>query len=129
MTVARFWRNISGRYNLEGTFCENCNSYYFPPRNICPTCRRDGKIRPHKFNGTGEVITKTVVHSSSSGFVNQVPYVLAIVRLDEGPRLTSQIICDPDEVDIGSRVRPVFRKIGEESEKGVIYYGTKFVPV
>jgi len=129
MTVARFWRNISSRYNLEGTFCESCSNYYFPPRNICPACRRDGKIRRHKFKGTGEVITSTVVYSSSSGFENQVPYVLAIVRLDEGPQLTTQIICDPDEVEIGSRVGPVFRKIGEESEKGIIYYGTKFVPV
>ncbi len=57
------------------------------------------------------------------------PYVLAIVQLDEGPRLTAQIVCDPLDVKIGMRVRSVFRKLGEEGQDGVIYYGTKFVPI
>ena len=36
MSVARFWRKIPSRYNLVGTKCETCNTYYFPPRLICP---------------------------------------------------------------------------------------------
>ena len=56
------------------------------------------------------------------------PYVLAIVELDEGPRLTAQLVCSPDEVRIGMRVRPVFRRISADGESGVIHYGTKFAP-
>ncbi|MGZ4903195.1 MAG: Zn-ribbon domain-containing OB-fold protein [Halobacteriota archaeon] len=129
MTVARFWRKIPNRYNLIGTKCENCNTYYFPPRLVCPPCRRNGIIHEHQFEGTGTVITYSTVYSAPEGFTKLTPYVLAIVQLDEGPRLTAQIVCDPSEIDIGMRVRSVFRKLGEEGADGVIYYGTKFVPM
>ena len=128
MTVSRFWRKIPHRYNLIGTHCTTCGEYYFPPRQMCPTCRRDGKIESYQFKGKGEVITYTVIHTAAKGYANQVPYNLAIIKLDEGPSLTGQIICEPGELDIGTRVRSVFRKLGEESEKGMIYCGTKFVP-
>jgi len=55
-----------------------------------------------------------------------VPYVLAIVELKEGPRLTVQITdCNPDEVKIGDEVEIVFRRMGEDGPDGMIYYGYK----
>jgi uncharacterized OB-fold protein len=129
MSVPRFWRRLRNVYNLIGTRCEKCGEYYYPPRNMCPTCRRSGKIIPFKFNGTGEVQTYTIVHSSTKDFEKHTPYILAIIKLDEGPCLTSQVICEPGEIRIGMKVKSVFRKLGEESQKGVIYYGTKFVPL
>ena len=95
---------------------------------MCPICRRDGKIEPHKFEGKGEVITYTVIHTAAKGYEMQAPYNLAVIKLDEGPSLTGQVVCGQEEMEIGMRVRSVFRKLGEESEKGMIYYGTKFVP-
>lgn len=127
MAVPRFWRKIPNRYNLIGTKCENCNAYYFPPRLVCPSCRRNGVIRPHQFEGSGTVITFTTIYSAPEGFDKMTPYVLAIVKLDEGPKLTAQIVCHPSEAEIGMRVRSVFRKLGEDGPAGVIYYGTKFV--
>jgi len=129
MAVPRLWRHIPARYNLIGTECKGCGELYFPPRIMCPTCRRDGKIVERKFKGTGEVVTYTVIYSASTAFRGQTPYVLAIVKLDEGPCLTGQIVCDPDEARIGMKVRPVFRKLGEDGPGGIIYYGTKFAPV
>ncbi|MHC1635153.1 MAG: Zn-ribbon domain-containing OB-fold protein [Candidatus Methanospirareceae archaeon] len=128
-STARFWRNLSQRYNLEGTHCKNCNSFFFPPRPLCPKCRRKGTIESYKFKGTGEVVTYTIVHQSPLNFNRQTPYVLAIIKLEEGPLLLSEVICEPHEIKIGMKVRAVFRKIGEEGEKGIIYYGTKFVPL
>jgi uncharacterized OB-fold protein len=128
MAVPRFWRRLKNLYNLIGTRCLACGEYYYPPRHMCPNCRRDGKIEPFKFKGTGEVVTYTVIHSAAKNYAMHTPYVLAIIKLDEGPRLTSQVICSPGEVSIGMRVRSVFRKLGEESERGMIYYGTKFIP-
>jgi uncharacterized OB-fold protein len=55
------------------------------------------------------------------------PYHLAIIELDEGPRLTGQIV-SCKSVRIGMRVRPVFRILGKEGDRGIIYYGTKFAP-
>lgn len=131
MAVPRFWRKLKNLYNLVGTRCEKCGGYYYPPRNICPKCRTSGEIVPFKFGGTGEVVTYTIVHSAAKGFEKQVPYALAIIKLDEGPKLTTQIVCDSSKIDtihIGIKVKTVFRKLGEESERGMIYYGTKFAP-
>ncbi|HEY9245692.1 MAG TPA: Zn-ribbon domain-containing OB-fold protein [Candidatus Methanoperedens sp.] len=129
MSVPRFWRRLKNLYNLIGTKCEKCGENFYPPRNMCPRCRRNGKIIPLKFKGTGEVLTYTIVHSAAKDFVMHIPYILAIIKLDEGPRLTSQVICNHKDIHIGLKVKAVFRRLGEESEKGMIYYGTKFIPV
>jgi uncharacterized OB-fold protein len=128
MSVARFWRKIPQRYNLIGTRCLTCGKYFFPPRTFCPECRRAGKIADYRFAGTGKVVTFTVIRSASEQFEQATPYVLGIVELDEGPRLTAQIVCTPDEAKIGMRVRPVFRRIAADGKSGVIHYGTKFMP-
>ncbi len=125
----RFWRCIPQRYNLIGTHCAACDEYYFPPRSVCPNCRRDARIEEYKFKGTGTVITHTTIYSGTDDFERQTPYNLAIIKLDEGPRLTGQVVAPPGEVKIGMHVRPVFRILGKEGERGIIYYGTKFIPV
>ncbi len=128
MSVARFWRKQQNRYNLIGTKCETCGKYFYPPRPFCPDCRRDGKIVDHKFKGTGTVVTYSIIHTASDQFKLLTPYAIAIIELDEGTRLTSQVICDINEIKIGMRVKSVFRRLGEDGESGPIYYGTKFVP-
>lgn len=128
MSVPRFWRRLANIYNLLGTLCERCGGYYYPPRSLCPNCRRESRIVPFKFSGHGEVFSFAIMRSSSKDFDKLTPYILAIIKLDEGPMMTSQVICPIEEIRIGMKVRTVFRKLGEESEKGMIYYGTKFVP-
>ncbi len=85
-------------------------------------------MEEYKFKGTGTVITHTKIHTATEDFEKQTPYNLAIIQLDEGPRVTGQIVSCP-EVKIGMRVRPVFRILGKEGERGIIYYGTKFAPL
>ncbi len=129
MAVPLFWRRLKNVYNLIGTQCLTCGEYYYPPRNTCPRCRRDGEIQDYKFKGTGRVLTYSIVHNPAKNYQKLTPYILAIIELDEGPRLTSHVICDPEEIKIDMKVKAAFRKLGEESEKGIIYYGTKFVPL
>jgi len=77
----------------------------FPARFICPYCRRTGKLEPYKLKPRGHIVSYTVVHAAATGFERQVPYVLAIVELEEGPRITVQITdCDESEVNIGDKV-------------------------
>ena len=128
MSVARFWRKIPQRYNLIGTRCTTCGKHFFPPRSFCPDCRRSGNIVEHKFKGTGTVVTHTIIRTASDQFEDLTPYPLAIIELDEGPRMTAQIVCSPEEVKNGMRVKPVFRRIATDGTSGVIYYGTKYVP-
>lgn len=126
MAVPRFWREISSRYNLVGTRCGSCNRVFFPPRLVCPSCRRIGKLEPQKLSGLGKIVSFTVIHVAAEGFEDQVPYVLAVVELEEGPKLTAQVTdCDPSEVKIGDEVEMVFRRMGEEGERGILYYGYK----
>jgi uncharacterized OB-fold protein len=125
----RFWRKTRSRYNLYGVCCTTCEDNYFPPRKICPKCRRASKLESVKLEPRGEVLTYTIIHSAPQGFDKQTPYIMAIVRLNDGPMLTTQIVdCEFDDVEIGMPVEGVFRKIGESGREGPIYYGFKFRP-
>jgi len=127
-SIAAHWRRIPARYRLEGTVCRTCNTYYFPPRAVCPKCRSKGKIEPYTFKGTGKVVTYTRVYVPPKGFEHQVPYFLAIVELDEGTRVLGQVV-DTSRVEIGMRVKAVFRKIQQNDPEGLKHYGYKFVPL
>lgn len=132
MTVPRFWREQPQRYRLVGTECPKCEEVYFPPRSVCPTCRRDsvGKMRPRQMSGRGKILTFTVVHQPADGFELQVPYVMAIVELEEGGRVMTQVVdAEPEHVRTGQPVEACFRRIREDGKGGVIYYGYKFRPV
>lgn len=129
MGTPRFWRKTQNRYNLIGTKCTSCNNTYFPPRSMCPECRRVSKLVDTKLTASGKIITYTVIHSAPEGYDKQTPYIMAIVQLDEGPMLTTQIVdCDPSDLSIDMPVKGVFRKIRETGHQGPIYYGFKFKP-
>jgi hypothetical protein len=83
---------------------------------------------PFVFAGTGEIYSYTVVQDPPEGFEDQSPYVLALVKLDEGPLITAQIadLLPNEAVTIGDRVEMVTRKLTTEGERGMIIYGYKF---
>lgn len=82
-----------------------------------------------KLAGKGTVVTYTVIHDAPAQFEMQKPYVMAIVEMDEGVRVTSQVIdTKAEDVKIGMRVQSCFRKLGQEGDAGVIHYGYKFRP-
>ena len=134
MTVAKTWRSIPETYNLIGKKCTECNSLYFPVREVCKSCGNH-RLENHRFKGKGKIETFTIIRTPSMDSdkenievaARDIPYVMAIVSLEEGPRLTTQIVdCAPDQVKIGQQVELVFRKIKEQGKKGVIQYGYKF---
>jgi len=132
MTAPRYWRENPSRYNLIGVRCGECGRMFFPPRSVCPDCHRKsiGKMEKVRFKGEGEIFSYSVVHDAPSQFEMIKPYVMAMIKLDEGIMIAAQVIdCEPAEVDIGMRVRSTMRKLGDEGPDGVIHYGYKFVPV
>ncbi|MHA1905154.1 MAG: Zn-ribbon domain-containing OB-fold protein [Candidatus Thorarchaeota archaeon] len=127
--VAQVWRRIRAIYNIQGNHCETCGEYFFPPRPVCPTCRRKGVLVEYKFKGLGEIHSFAIVRQAPETFKRQMPYVVAQVKLDEGAMLTAQIVnVNPENVEIGMKVRSCFRKITEQGTGGVIVYGYKFEP-
>lgn len=129
MDIPRHWRLRNQRYQLEGSACRACGAVYFPPRAFCKACRgRD--MEPHPLSRRGTLASFTVVHQSPDGYEGQVPYAVALVDVEEGPRLTAMLTdADLETLAIGMPVEMVIRKLSEEGEEGPIQYGYKFRPV
>lgn len=125
--VPKFWRRIPDRYNLIGTKCKNCDLLFFPPRSICPKCRRIGEMENFQFSGKGKIVTYTKIREPLEGFEDQSPYVVAIVELEEGPRISGQITdANFEDIEIGKKVEAIFRRVNEDGKEGIIFYGYKF---
>lgn len=78
----------------------------------------------------GVVETFTIIRVAPSGFGDQAPYAVAIIKLDDGVKITAQIVdCDPESLAIGDRVRREFRRLQQDGESGILCYGYKFVPL
>jgi uncharacterized OB-fold protein len=126
--IPRHWRLKEQRYNLVGEVCPT-GHYVFPPRDICPDCHGEAK-EPFKFSGKGEVYSFTTIYEAPAGFEKNVPYTVALVKLEEGPMITAQLTdLDPkDGIKIGMQVEMVTRKLKEDGDTGLITYGYKFRP-
>ncbi len=121
------WRKFSERYLLQGNCCETCGTCFFPARQICPNCRRKGKLVPKEMPREGKIITYTEVFTGPYGFEYETPYFIAIIELSNGARLLSQVVDSPKEkIRIGAKVKKVFRKISDIDPEGPIAYGYKF---
>ena len=129
-SVPLFWRLIKPRYQLIGTECKTCNNVFYPPKYLCPVCRKEGVLVDKKLKKTGKIVTFSIVRSAPTGFDKEAPYTVAIIELDDGPRLTSQIVdWKEEDLKIGRRVEACFRRIYTDGKEGIINYGLKFRPV
>ena len=79
-----------------------------------------------RLSGQGEVYSFTTVQDPPESFVEQGPYILALIKLDDGPIITAQLTDLDGPVEIGDRVEMVTRKLTTEGKSGMIVYGYKF---
>jgi len=129
MSVPRYWRNIPLYYRLEGVKCRTCGRVFFPPRSTCPKCG-SSSLEQYTLPRRGRVLSFSVVRKPPRGFEYATPYVIALIELEDGSSILSQLTdCSPEEVEIGMPVEAVFRKVREDGETGIIMYGLKFRPV
>jgi uncharacterized protein len=125
-SVPLFWRLQKHRYALLGSRCTTCSQAFMPPKTFCPECRRSGKIEDFHFSGNGKISSYTIIRIPPEGFEVYTPYTVAVIDLDEGASISGQVIGDINRVEVGKRVRPVFRKLMEDGKEGIIHYGVKF---
>ncbi len=127
MKSPRYTREIPQRFRLEAEKCEGCGKIHFPPRLICQECQ-SRNFSVVKLHDEGKVVTFTVIHVAPDQFATQTPYIVAIVELNDGVKITSQIVdCAIDDVIIGNKVKIVFRKVQQDGQAGVLCYGYKCV--
>jgi hypothetical protein len=129
MDIPRHWRLRKQRYSLVGEICGHCDAKVFPPRDICPSCGEEAKTL-YTFSGKGEVYSYTTVFDAPAGFEESAPYMVAMIKLDEGPLVTAQLTdLENKEVEIGMPVEMVTRKLRSATdERGLLVYGYKFRP-
>lgn len=88
--------------------CTSCGEHQFYPRTICVHCGAE-TVDWVEASGRGTVHTFTVVHRGIPGWVEDGPYVAAVIDLEEGVRMTSNVVgCPPDEVSVGMAVQATF---------------------
>jgi len=101
--------------NLVIQRCGECSQYQFYPRGICAHCWSND-IKWIKSSGKGTVWTYTITYQNRTpGFAEDVPYVLALVELEEGVRMFTNIVeCNPRDVTIGMPVEVTFIRANDQ---------------
>lgn len=129
MPPAKSWRAYAQVYRLEAARCDKCGKVFFPPRLICNKCA-GRQFTNFNMKNTGKVVTHTVIRTPADEFSGEAPFALGIVQMDDGARVTTQIVdVSFDEIKIGLPVKLEFRRNYTEGADGIIQYGHKAVPV
>jgi uncharacterized protein len=129
MGVAESWRTNSSRYLLEGSKCLDCNKYFFPILANCGDCMSTS-LRRHVFSDKCKLIEFTRIEESASGFEHLVPYYYGIVELDEGIKVSTQIVASSDdELELGMELEMTFRQLSKSSNSNILSYGFKAQPI
>lgn len=97
------------RHQLVALRCLSCGAYRLAERATCPKCWSDG-YEWVGVSGRGRVYSYVLMHQQlHPGFAEEIPYNVALIDLDEGPRLVSNIVdCPNEEVRVGMAVEVVF---------------------
>jgi uncharacterized OB-fold protein len=95
--------------------CRACKRAYFYPRDFCPHCWSED-VAWEEASGRATLYTWSVVRRNDlPPWGERVPYVAAVVDLEEGPRMMTNVVgCDPDELAIGMPLVVDFRQDTEE---------------
>lgn len=117
-----FWEGAaSGVLSVQQ--CDDCQHLRYPPASRCPECLSAGwKWLP--LSGRGEVLSYIRIHQKyNAAWADRVPYNVAIIQLDEGPRMISNVLpMSRPDVEVGMPVQVVFT-----DEDGVVI--PRFVPI
>ena len=109
-----FWEGCK-RHELLIQRCKDCGTYHHYPRSMCPDCG-SWNAEWAKVSGRGKVYTYIVaVQPFHPAFSGDVPYAVAIVELEEGVRMVSNIMdCGPDDIYIGMPVEVVYDDVTDD---------------
>ncbi len=91
---------------------------------------RNQKYIASRIGLIGKIISWSFIRVPPDGFSGQAPYPIAVVELEDGNRICSQIVdWEEDSLKIGLNVKTVVRRTIETTQDGVIPYGIKVKPI
>ncbi|MBW2228746.1 MAG: OB-fold domain-containing protein [Deltaproteobacteria bacterium] len=111
--TAHFWNGtLEGELRLQR--CTSCEESYFPPRPFCPSCgTRDVEVYPA--SGRARLYSYVINHRAMPGF--ESPYAIAVVELEEGPRMMTNIVeCPqtPEALVLDMELEVAFQTMSDE---------------
>lgn len=100
-----FW-NASKEKRFVLQCCDGCEKFVFYPRDFCPHCFGES-LSWRDVSGNGTIYAVSVMHKPGNPLMaSRIPYAVAIVELDEGVRMLTNLVgCEPGEARIGMKVR------------------------
>ena len=111
--TAHFWAGTKNEI-LKLQRCDDCNNVYFPPRPFCPSCA-SRKVSVFDASGSATLYSYVINNRPHPAFDG--PYSIAVVELEEGPRMMSNIInCPqtPEALELDMPLEVVFESMSEE---------------
>ena len=128
MEPPKIWRERRGKHLALGIKCQNCGKKSFPILEFCPNCSSKN-LEEVKLAQNGKILYFTQVSQTTNEMMFYAPYIVALVELEDGIRVTGQIRdISLDQLFVGMQVRTVFRVLSKDGNEGLIAYGFKFVP-
>lgn len=111
-----FWAGAN-EHVLRIKRCTDCGEHHFYPRPFCPHCW-SGSVEWVEASGRATLYTWSVVRANDlPPFPERVPYVAAVVDLDEGPRLMTNVVeCAFDDLEAGMALEVVFETVSDDPE-------------
>lgn len=115
-SVNRLYFEGTAAGELRVRKCNSCGTLFRFAHAWCPDCWSQD-LDFVVSSGLGKVETFTVVHQAPyESFEDRIPYVIALIELEEGVRMMSNVIdCQPQDVHIGMNVQAVFEQRGPVS--------------
>lgn len=109
-----FWDAVREGRLLIGK-CNSCAQVHFYPRPFCPHCWSED-VQLQEASGRGTLYTYSTVYMNDlMPFKERLPYVAAMVDLEEGVRVSTNLVdCDPADLKIGMAVTVTYREISDE---------------
>ncbi len=112
------WFDYCQRGELRIQRCRGCGRHVFYPRFACPTCL-SADLEWVRASGRGVVHTFTVQHRAGPDYEGPLPFVIAIVELEQGVRMLSRVVADVDAVQIDMPVTLAWAKLGDDFQMPV----------
>jgi|Deesub1362B_J571_1020462.scaffolds.fasta_scaffold00003_306 hypothetical protein len=122
------WRRRKDRYLFKGYKCTSCGKIYNVKRFRCLNCRSES-FEQISLPREGILLYYSIVRTAPKRFGKYTPYVLGLIRLNNGLNILSQVVdVSLEELKSGLKLEAVFRILYEYGRSGHIIYGTKFRP-